>query len=533
MATNNLGAVEAQIQKIREQTQEISKAVSSAQTTPAAPTTQQKKPASNNIEAIPVSSLQSPQSLIELPQQKPDTTDYSGIINDGATLSKVYGAGEQQQGEKTAGGLFDQYLGAMAANAPRDMTGDYNEMNAGLEDKQNAAIASKKNLEMLNAQLQGISDTATVQNLEMEKRAFAGGMNSPLFLSRQQAENSRQAAIASLPLQAQILAAQAQYTADNDTLLAAQDKVDKLFSIKSDYETRKQEYKQKLITSVFDYANEEQKVKLEAKAVSDKQAYEERQNKLKTAQEYAKMAIQNGQGAVAGLLMGLEADDPEFQTKLANYTAQIQDDSAALDRQYKQAQIAKIYGDMEGGGGKLLSPTEAAALGVPYGTTETQAAQMGITPQGKTTQAQQTVAGFATRLEQSSDILKSLESSIQKMNQVSFSAQMKIPWQGLKSDTIQQYDQAARNLINAILRRESGAVISDQEFDNARKQYLPLPGDSKKTLSQKRQNIEAVLANYRAAAGNAYSSVNDLMGGGNGSVIPFKSSSGKTYNLPY
>jgi hypothetical protein len=62
---------------------------------------------------------------------------------------------------------------------------------------------------------------------------------------------------------------------------------------------------------------------------------------------------------------------------------------------------------------------------------------------------------------------------------------------------------------------------------------LPLPGDSEKTLSQKRQNIEAVLANYRAAAGNAYSSVNDLMGGGNGSVIPFKSSSGKTYNLPY
>lgn len=355
MATNNLGAIEAQIQKIREQTQEISKAVSSAQTTPAAPTTQQKKPASNNIEAIPVSSLQSPQSLIELPQQKPDTTDYMGIINDGATLSKVYGAGEQQ-GEKTAGGLFDRYLGAMAANAPRDMTGDYEEMYAGLEDKQNAAIASKKNLEMLNAQLQGISDTATVQNLEMEKRAFAGGMNSPLFLSRQQAENSRQAAIASLPLQAQILAAQAQYTADNDTLLAAQDKVDKLFSVKSDYETRKQEYKQKLITSVFDYANEEQKVKLEAKAVSDKQAYEERQNKLKTAQEYAKMAIQNGQGAVAGLLMELEADDPEFQTKLANYTAQIQDDSAALDRQYKQAQIAKIYGDM--GDGRKMTANE-------------------------------------------------------------------------------------------------------------------------------------------------------------------------------
>jgi hypothetical protein len=60
------------------------------------------------------------------------------------------------------------------------------------------------------------------------------------------------------------------------------------------------------------------------------------------------MAIQNGQGAVAGLLMGLDASDPEFQSKLARYTSQIQDDSAVLDRQYKQAQIAKIYGDMAG-----------------------------------------------------------------------------------------------------------------------------------------------------------------------------------------
>ncbi len=338
----NLNDVEAKIQKIREQTQSI------AQQVPGAVSVAQAKPAANNVEAIPVSSLQSPQSLIKLPQQKPDTTNYAGIINDGATLSKVYGAQDQQEGEMTASGLFDRYLGAMAANAPKDMSGDYEELNAGLEEKQNAVIASKKNLEMLNAQLQGITDTATAQNLAMEKQAATGGMNSPLFLSRQQAENSRQAAIASLPLQAKILAAQAQYTADNDTLLAAQDKVDKLFDIKSRYEERQQEYNQKLITSVFDYASDEQKAQLEAKAAGDKQAYEERQSKLKTAQEYAKMAIQNGQGEVAGLLMELDASDPEFQSKLARYTSQIQDDSAALDRQYKQAQIAKIYGDMAG-----------------------------------------------------------------------------------------------------------------------------------------------------------------------------------------
>src|SRR5574341_283372 len=36
----------------------------------------------------------------------------------------------------------------------------------------------------------------------------------------------------------------------------------------------------------------------------------------------------------------------------------------------------------------------------------------------------------------------------------------------------QQVDQAQRDFINAVLRRESGAAISPSEFDNARKQYF-------------------------------------------------------------
>lgn len=52
----------------------------------------------------------------------------------------------------------------------------------------------------------------------------------------------------------------------------------------------------------------------------------------------------------------------------------------------------------------------------------------------------------------------------------------------------QQFNQAARNLINAILRRESGAVISRDEFDSAARQYIPQPGDSPEVLAQKRAN---------------------------------------------
>jgi hypothetical protein len=52
----------------------------------------------------------------------------------------------------------------------------------------------------------------------------------------------------------------------------------------------------------------------------------------------------------------------------------------------------------------------------------------------------------------------------------------------------QRVEQAQRDFINAVLRRESGAVISDSEFRNARRQYFPQPGDSDKVIEQKRKN---------------------------------------------
>lgn len=52
----------------------------------------------------------------------------------------------------------------------------------------------------------------------------------------------------------------------------------------------------------------------------------------------------------------------------------------------------------------------------------------------------------------------------------------------------QRVEQARRDFINAVLRKESGAVISPQEFSNAERQYFPQPGDSKEVLEQKRRN---------------------------------------------
>lgn len=127
------------------------------------------------------------------------------------------------------------------------------------------------------------------------------------------------------------------------------------------------------------------------------------------------------------------------------------------------------------------------------------------------TQAQETVATYAARLEQANPTLTDLTDDIAKMNPVNFEAQVRVP-SFLQSSEIQQYMQAARNFINATLRRESGAVISDSEFDNAYKQYLPKPGDSVATLAQKKQNRDIVQASFKKGAGPAYQSVDELLG---------------------
>lgn len=68
----------------------------------------------------------------------------------------------------------------------------------------------------------------------------------------------------------------------------------------------------------------------------------------------------------------------------------------------------------------------------------------------------------------------------------------------------QQLEQAQRDFVNATLRRESGAVISPSEFDNAAKQYFPQPGDSPETIAQKKRNRQTAAEGIARAAGPAY-----------------------------
>lgn len=81
----------------------------------------------------------------------------------------------------------------------------------------------------------------------------------------------------------------------------------------------------------------------------------------------------------------------------------------------------------------------------------------------------------------------------------------------LQTDEYQQFAQARRDFVNAILRRESGAVISDEEFANADKQYFPQPGDSEAVIEQKRRNRETAIEGIRVGAGDGAAYIENRM----------------------
>ena len=69
----------------------------------------------------------------------------------------------------------------------------------------------------------------------------------------------------------------------------------------------------------------------------------------------------------------------------------------------------------------------------------------------------------------------------------------------LASGEAQQYEAAKRNWIAAVLRKESGAAISQSEYRGADHQYFPQPGDTPGTIAQKRQLRNTALNTMQAA----------------------------------
>jgi hypothetical protein len=133
----------------------------------------------------------------------------------------------------------------------------------------------------------------------------------------------------------------------------------------------------------------------------------------------------------------------------------------------------------------------------------------------KSTEAQSKDALYANRMFQAAKIIDDPKNT-EAMKSLAERGAGSVPVAGnyMVSKEFQMASQAQRDFINATLRRESGAVISEPEFSNAKQQYFPQPGDSKEVLAQKKRNRAEAIKGIAGGAGPQYTPPFDISADG-------------------
>lgn len=228
------------------------------------------------------------------------------------------------------------------------------------------------------------------------------------------------------------------------------------------------------------------------------------------------------------------------QQQLAQMQIQARQDMARIAasmRQPPQDQIIQTDGAIfSRGRDGSIAPVLDPATGQP------------LRPKGENkplTEGQGKAVMFGQRAAQSDKILRGLEDTINLEGLSTKRAVENLPLVGgiagyvgnsMLSKEQQRVEQAQRDFVNAVLRQESGAVISPSEFDNAIKQYFPRPGDSKEVKDQKRLNREIAIKGFTRMAGPGGSDIEQLQAekllpaAGNNANAPKKVTSDAEFN---
>ncbi|MCS3741994.1 hypothetical protein [Rhizobium sp. BK661] len=180
-----------------------------------------------------------------------------------------------------------------------------------------------------------------------------------------------------------------------------------------------------------------------------------------------------------------------------------------LQPQAQPAEQQQPYVDLFGNGGVTPTPSAPTPPPAPAPEAAEPPQRPGMIPltAPKVTIDESKAAGFADRMNEAEAIIQKYGAAGANVKDQFVSDNDYIPnvaenW--LLSNDFQNFGQARRNFINAQLRRESGAVIGPTEFENARKQYFPEPGDNDEVLKQKAQNRKTAIDAMVRDAGPTY-----------------------------
>lgn len=177
---------------------------------------------------------------------------------------------------------------------------------SGLQDKQNTVNS-------LTGQLNAITAKAQADKLSL----VGQGRGVPeAIIGGQQAKIDREAAIQSLPISAQLAAAQGD-------LESARSFMETMFKIRLDDAQSKVDYKNKVNDAVYNYANEQQKLALDERRRMDDRAFGIERDNISYLRDLANTAIENGQPSLAAQLMGLDPASKNFESLVGSYASKI------------------------------------------------------------------------------------------------------------------------------------------------------------------------------------------------------------------
>lgn len=328
--------------------------------------------------------------------QVPDTGDMLGMNNasvlqegltlDGGKFVKDPNASDVMNATKEAnanmGNIASQVLGYLQPqenqmqNAYEDTYG-ITSRQAGREYRR-----AQQDVQQYTSQLNSITSSRDAAVLALED---TGRGQTTGFIGGEQGRIQRQAAIAALPVQAQLAAAQG-------NLEIAKSHVDSLFQMKiKDIETE-QAYKQTVANTWMSVANTQQSNLLNAAIADSNARAEAKKTNLQMANQWAQTAFDNGQSTLAGRIMKLDQSSPTFQQDLSALQGQIVNTQLQMQQQAMRSQMyteslqqqkllaelnptggGEVSADLEAYGnefaatGKLPAPSALKAAGITAG----------------------------------------------------------------------------------------------------------------------------------------------------------------------
>ena len=209
---------------------------------------------------------------------------------------------------------------------------------------------------------------------------------------------------------------------------------------------------------------------------------------------------------------------PKSQMPTAGQVVERDDGTFLIDTRTGQARpVMGQGGEPLVGGGKPLTETQGNAVSFGARAVEANRIATDLEKQGVTnTGVIRTVAGGV--LGGAPIVGDKLEQSVRSTFNV-------LPtYLGGPNPQQQQNDQARRDFVSAVLRKESGAAISASEYANEEKKYFPQLGDSDQVIKQKQSSRIKAIEGLKSQAGpSGVRQINRIVGAeqGGGNVVDF------------